>query len=430
MPDYVPAIKGKMGDWVYYVTAMKLGKVANEVSLAADVHKAADLDDLIQREIGDRVQKEMVPYLLNQPQHFYGALIVAVYGGDPEFHAVNVAEHSLLDDDEKHSYGFGLLRFDGSQKFFALDGQHRLRSIQLAVEQNPDLRKEEVTVIIVRHDNTPDGLARTRRLFSTINRRAQPTRQGMNIAIDEDDAVAIVTRRLVREHPYLGTLGLVKANKEGLAQKQLPPGAKNAAFLTTLHALYECNYTLLRSIHGGIDIDESIRPSDEFLDEYYDYVASIWTLIFQSCPDLQKVINKQMKPGSLRDPKADGPQSAIARPLGQMILSDVISAAIRQNQSKEEFIQRLFKETSMDMADVPWVKVIWNAEGREILSGGARRDLVVQILLDKFGLKTLKTRKELLLQYRNVTQDKKVKLLRERKVDEASENEEDSSSGE
>jgi hypothetical protein len=41
--------------------------------------------------------------------------------------------------------------------------------------------------------------------------------------------------------------------------------------------------------------------------------------------------------------------------------------------------------------------------------------------MDKFGLKTSKSRKELLQDYRNFTQDKKVKLLRERKVDEPTE---------
>ena len=30
MPDYIPALKAQMGDWVYYVTVMKLGKIARE----------------------------------------------------------------------------------------------------------------------------------------------------------------------------------------------------------------------------------------------------------------------------------------------------------------------------------------------------------------------------------------------------------------
>src|SRR2546421_2855750 len=113
MPDYVPALRAHMGDWTYYVTVMKLGKVAKECSLAEEIHAHKDLDDLIQRAIEDRVRKEMVPYLLTAPQRFYGALVVAVYGGDPEFSPVTVDEHKLIDDKEdRSSYGFGLLRFD------------------------------------------------------------------------------------------------------------------------------------------------------------------------------------------------------------------------------------------------------------------------------------------------------------------------------
>jgi DNA sulfur modification protein DndB len=134
MADYVPALQAHMGDWKYYVTVMKIGKIARECRLAEEIHTDKDLDALIQRAIQDRVAKEMVPYLLNEPQRFYGALVVAVYGGEPEFSPVRVDEHELLDDKDKDksSYGFGLLRFDGSQIYYALDGQHRLKSLQEA----------------------------------------------------------------------------------------------------------------------------------------------------------------------------------------------------------------------------------------------------------------------------------------------------------
>ena len=165
MPDYVPALQARMGDWQYYVTVMKLGKIARECRLAEEIHVNKDLDDLIQRELQDRVRKEMVPYLLNEPQRFYGALVVAVYGGEPEFSPVRVHEHELIDDRESSSYGFGLLRFDGSQIYYALDGQHRLKSIQEAIILNPDIAKEEITVIVLKHEDTQEGLQRTRRLF-------------------------------------------------------------------------------------------------------------------------------------------------------------------------------------------------------------------------------------------------------------------------
>jgi DNA sulfur modification protein DndB len=165
--DYVPALRATMGDWKYYVTVMKIGKIARECRLAEEIHTDKDLDALIQRAIQDRVAKEMVPYLLNEPQRFYGALVVAVYGGEPEFSPVRVDEHELIDDKDKDrsSYGFGLLRFDGSQTYYALDGQHRLKSIQEAIKIEPDLAKEEITVIILKHEDSKEGLQRVRVTF-------------------------------------------------------------------------------------------------------------------------------------------------------------------------------------------------------------------------------------------------------------------------
>jgi DNA sulfur modification protein DndB len=257
MPDYVAAIKGQMGDWQYYVTVMKLGKIARECHLAEEIHPNKDLDELIQRAIGDRVEKEMVPYLLNERQRFYGALVVAVYKGDPDFSPVNVSEHALLDDRESSSYGFGLLRFDGGQTYYALDGQHRLKSIQEAIKLDPDLRDEQVTVIIIKHEDTRAGMERTRRLFSTLNRRAKPTSSGMNIAIDEDDSVAIVTRRLVKENPTMQKLVLAKASSIG--SKQLQPSRSNDPYITTLAALYETNEILLGAYEGGLETGKGFK---------------------------------------------------------------------------------------------------------------------------------------------------------------------------
>ena len=75
--------------------------------------------------------------------------------------------------------------------------------MQEAIRIQPDLAKEEITVIILKHEESKQGLRRTRRLFSTLNRTAKSTSSGMNIAIDEDDAVAIVTRQLVKESDIL-----------------------------------------------------------------------------------------------------------------------------------------------------------------------------------------------------------------------------------
>jgi len=424
MADYVPALRARIGDWQYYVTVMKFGKIARECRLAEEIHANKDLDDLIQREIQDRVQKEMVPYLLNEPQRFYGALVVAVYGGEPEFSEVKVQDgHHLIDDlENRSSYGFGLLRFDGSQIYYALDGQHRLKSIQEAIRQNADLAKEEITVIILNHENTKHGLERTRRLFSTLNRRAKPTSSGMNIAIDEDDPIAIVTRRLVKENDILK--GLVLSN---LGSKQISPSKSHDPYITTLAAFYETNEILLGAYNGGLEINQQFkqfRPSNDELDDYYSYLERTWIYLLKKCPGFEYVLNGKKKPGDIRKcldsfgtsilddsgrPIPGG--NVFARPIGQFILAEVIKLVCIQGKPIEDAIDAIMNNISMDINQSPWVRVIWNPTTQRIQGSKSERTLIASIISHALGLKINIKVRELKQKYRDTIDDQKANLI-------------------
>lgn len=421
MPDYVPALQARMGDWRYYVTVMKMGKVARECRLAEEIHANKDLDALLQRAIQDRVEKEMVPYLLNEPQRFYGALVVAVYGGEPEFSPVRVDEHELIDDKDRGSYGFGLLRFDGSQVYYALDGQHRLKSIQEAIKIEPDLAKEEITVIILKHEDSKEGLQRTRRLFSTLNRRAKPTSSGMNIAIDEDDGVAILTRRLVKESSILK--GLVLSS---LGSKQLASTKSNDSYITTLSALYEVNEILLGAYNEGTQIDKDFkqfRPSSDALDSYYLFLEGIWKQMLDYCPGFDSIKSGKYKPGELRFlmdsdglPALDDAQKNIPggnvffRPIGQYIVAEVIKQAGIQRKVLPDVIAAIMTHVSMDIDHAPWVGVIWNPSTRTIIGSRKERTLISTMISHALGLRTLVKVRELKQRYRDIIGDKKAIL--------------------
>ena len=423
MADYIPALKARMGDWQYYVTVMKLGKIARECRIAEEIQSNKDLNELIQREITVRVEKEMVPYLLRETQRFYGALVVAVYGGEPEFSAVTVAEHPLLDDkDDRSSYGFGLLRFDGSQIYYALDDQHRLRSIQKALEHNPDLAKEEISVIILKHEETGEGLQRTRRLFSTLNRRAKPTTTGQNIAIDEDDAIAIVTRRLVKESEILKALVSIK-----LGSKQISQTKSDYPYITTLAALYETNEMLLGCYDDGLDIDQKFkqfRPSNDDLDAYYDFLEKLWIKLLNKCPGFEPILSGHKKPGDIRKrfeepgiPALDDSGKPIvggnvfARPIGQFIIAEVIKIAGTQGKSIEDTIDAIMTNISMDIDQAPWVSVIWNSSTQSIRGGKAERALIASVISHALGLKIKVKVRELTKKYRNTIENQKATLL-------------------
>jgi DNA sulfur modification protein DndB len=422
MADYVPALKARMGDWQYYVTVMKLGKIARECQLAEQIHAHKDLDELIQREIQDRVQKEMVPYLLNEPQRFYGALVVAVYGGDPEFSPVRVAEHQLIDDRDRSSYGFGLLRFDGSQIYYALDGQHRLKSMQEAIAKNPDLAQEEISVIILKHEQTKEGLERTRRLFSTLNRRAKPTSSGMNIAIDEDDSVAIVSRRLVKENEVLKGLVLTS-----LGSKQINPTKSHDPYITTLAAFYETNEILLSAYDGGLEIDKNFkqfRASNDDLDVYYNFLEKLWMLMLEQCPNFTPILKGRKKPGDIRKridskgmldlddtgkPIAGG--NVFARPIGQFVIAEVIKLALIQGKSVEDTIEAIMANVSMNIDQSPWVRVIWNPSTQRIIGNQSDRQLLALMISHSLGLKIKWKVRDLKQKYRDIIEDQKASLL-------------------
>ncbi|MBV9925650.1 MAG: DGQHR domain-containing protein [Acidobacteria bacterium] len=425
MPDYVPALRAQMGDWTYYVTVMKLGKVARECRLAEQIQTHADLDNVIQRALEDRVNKEMVPYLLKEKQRFYGALVVAVYGGDPEFSPVRVDEHELIDDTNKSTYGFGLLRFDGSQTYYALDGQHRLKSIQEAIVRNPDLAKEEISVIILKHEETKAGMERTRRLFSTLNRRAKPTSTGMNIAIDEDDSVAVVTRRLVKENKHLNHL--VLADIKSINSKQLNPSKKNDPYITTLGALYETNEILLSGFDGGLNVDKEFkqfRRSYQEIDSYYAYLENIWMRLLAKCPGFDAVLAGKKSPGDLRkrhdeeghiilgdDGKPVHGGNAFARPMGQFVVAEVLRSVSINGKSVEDAIDTIMSNIPMDIDEAPWVNVIWNPATQNITGGKKERRLLVSLISYALGLKGAPKIRELNRAYRDISGNKRATAL-------------------
>lgn len=165
-----PCIKGQLGDWSYYFTVIKLSELVNYVKFADQVFPRNDLDQIMQRELTNRAES-ISNYLLNNNERFMGALIVAAVGGTPKFVPVSFgSESSFSFADGK----IGFLRFDGSEEYYALDGQHRLAAIQHALSTNRDrFLDDEISVIIVWHSDDDDGRKRARRIFTTVNRYAK-----------------------------------------------------------------------------------------------------------------------------------------------------------------------------------------------------------------------------------------------------------------
>lgn len=81
-PLHLPTLRGRMGDWIYYVTILKFEDVAERVSMAFEIHKSRKLSEWIQRQLTNRTS-DITAYLESQEQRFFNSLILGIYGGSP-----------------------------------------------------------------------------------------------------------------------------------------------------------------------------------------------------------------------------------------------------------------------------------------------------------------------------------------------------------
>lgn len=328
----IPALKAKVGDWNYYICVMKYAQVAKECSFAYELGGNPELNELLQRGISDRTQG-IVDYLIKSEHRFLGSLIVAAWGGHPNYIPVKMDESDDLI--KGLDSGFGVLTFDGSQQYFALDGQHRLRAIKDAIKRKPELGNEEISVILVSHFNTPDGQERTRRLFSNINKNAKSTTSTENIVLDEDDGYAVINRRLINEHPVLSNDGLVsiyrRQNSDGGLSISTSVSNSDRKAITSIKQLYEMVKAL--SVGTGIDGHNiNIRPTDDELEQSYNEISERVTKLFESCGDVIS-LSRRDDIRIFRKNKADsGKEHAFLKGVIQRVVTDVISQLVREER--------------------------------------------------------------------------------------------------
>lgn len=316
MAELFPVVRGRMGGRDYYLGKMSFQELVAKVSLYSEIENNPTLEAQLQREITDR-SRDMTEYLKRQEERFYGAIIVATWGGNPEYLPVRMEDHPLLDDD----FEFGLLKLNGRADFFALDGQHRLQSIKEAIRERPELRHEEVSVLFVTHERTEEGNIRTRRLFHTLNRYAKKTTTGENVVLDEDNVVAIGTRRL------LGS-GIGALDQASVSIKRKNVLKRETDVFTSLAALFDFSSLVLEPVYRFRSDKDYLRfrPAAEDVENVFGALRSLWGVMEGSIKELRDVAQAGVQPGSLREPDGNPARGHLLfRPLGLKLFGDVVA---------------------------------------------------------------------------------------------------------
>lgn len=395
-----PAIKLQMGSWEYYSVRMTLGQVKDNLVLATSFEEPTVLDDFLQRKHQQgRSFGAMTKFLQVRDDRFYSSLVVAPIGSSPKWTTMDPPEefrkkHKLDVGDEV----LGYVELDESTKYFVLDGQHRVGSINHVIEQDilgPDFKDEEINVLLVCNPDEDENEVKIkyRRLFTSLNRYAKPTDQTTNIIMDEDDAIAILTRRLVEGHPIFSTpagLSVTQNPNVNIETKNLKDGVP---FFTSLETLYKMNMELLKTPEfpnlNPVSSTELIsRPSDEELDIYYSELSSIWDAIGKTFEHIHGDRTK------MRAHNSDDSEYTDIGYMWPLIQQHLWAPLIRQfltrginEKTREESIEPLGK-LNWDLREAPWYPLILyksdinDTESSNIIAAGDDRSKRIRILKD------------------------------------------------
>ena len=350
-----PGVRAHMGRWTYYLVKMTMRDL-QMVRFAGDFGPPSALSETLQRTLdGSRTKREIVSYLTLQPDRFFNSIVIAGIGGNPKWFPVDMQSNptlALLEGDPLLTNSFGVLRFSGDENYYALDGQHRLLAIKEMTNPASEAYRdaphrfgqEEMSVVLVvpgEIEDQNDFRTRFRRLFGNLNRYAKPTSKADNIIMDEDDVLAICTRRLFVEHAFFKVIGdhqdsLVVDTSKGSNM------TRNQGHFTKLEVLYDMNISLLLSRqrkNAGWNTQgetfenfKRFRPNDQIIDELFTELANIWTALLKAVPDLTSEPIKMRNHGVIdSDDAGDEEDHLLFWPIGQLVLATVTRALIDED---------------------------------------------------------------------------------------------------
>jgi len=384
----IPAIRANMGIWSYYMASLKFSEIEKCVNEVTRIHKSKQLNDLLQRSVTNNIN-EIVDYLEKQEERFFNSLVLAVYDGDPQWREVRLD----YGGDEEY-YDIGLLEFRGDEKIFPVDGQHRVEAIKKALEKNKDtLKDEQVPVIFIGHRNDVEGMKRSRRMFSTLNRYAKPVSKRDIIALDEDDIVAITSRELINSYELFSNDRILDH-----MTKAIP--STNKTVFTTMITLYECNLELLKYYLSTREVKSStgsilkspsskvkeyikFRPSKEELDEFLELCLSFWDSLSKNINSISLYLKN--------DPKRDN-ENLLFRPAGILPFVQAFIDICQKTGEPFEIVAQRLNQLPLNLTDSEWDGLLWDEDNKKmVMNNSAAVKLRLTYLYDE----KLLTKKEL-----------------------------------
>jgi DNA sulfur modification protein DndB len=152
----------------------------------------------------------------------------------------------------------GVLNLPMEADLLINDGQHRRAGIAAALEEDPSIGEDSISVVLFPFENND----RAQQMFSDLNRTAQPTTKSLNILYDHRDRLSNITMSLTTAVDVFN----------GRVDKEHASLAKRSPALITLGSLHDGTKELLGDI-----TEEDFTEKRDLAIAFWQTVASSMT---------------------------------------------------------------------------------------------------------------------------------------------------------
>jgi DNA sulfur modification protein DndB len=259
-----PALRGRMGNRLYYVGMVPLSAVPKLFTFVD--WAGLPPEARAQRKLAQKRVPEITKYILEHEDDWVFSSLTASF--DAEEHFLS----SELDAD------LGVLELPLTGEFLINDGQHRRAAIIEALKENPLLEKQSISVVFFPEEN----IERNQQMFSDLNRTVQKTSRSIDILYDHRDPLNQVTLAVTEAVPIL----------KGKVDKEAVSLAARSAKFVTLSALYDAHHQLVGRLPESL--------GDDDLQSAIERAAEFWAEITEHIPEWGDIRDGNLKPSEAR----------------------------------------------------------------------------------------------------------------------------------
>lgn len=231
-----PVVRGIQANREYYITMVPLRLLRNLFSID-DEYVLPEYR--AQRKLNIKRIPIISKYILENRDTYVFSAFAASIDGDFRFIP------------SKENNDIGMLSISMDAKLLINDGQHRKAAILEAINEDPSLLNETISIVFY----SDLGLERSQQMFTDLNKHAVRTSNSIAELYDSRDNLAVATRQIVSKIGFL----------DKYTDKEIDILGKYSSNLFTLSTFYKANSRIIKKPE---DFDE------KFLFEYWRDVVN------------------------------------------------------------------------------------------------------------------------------------------------------------